>query len=79
MWAAFMYAEGERSQSMLYYILGSNKLNSSFKWSFDESTGLKTGAQNVHKALPSRGVFVQFSNLVADGSAFIIYACGMIR
>lgn len=78
-WAAFMYAEGERSQSMLYQMMGSNKLNSSFKWSFDESTGLKIGSQNVHKALPPRGVFVQYSNLVADGSAFIIYVCGTVR
>ncbi|KAG0555084.1 hypothetical protein KC19_12G143300 [Ceratodon purpureus] len=75
MWAAFMYAEGERSQSMLYQLLGSNKLNSSFKWSFDESVGFKTGMQNVHKALPPLGVFVQYSNLVEDGRAFIIYVC----
>lgn len=79
MWAAFMYAEGERSQSMLYQMMGSNKLNSSFKWSFDESTGLKIASQNVHRALPPHGVFVLYSNLVADGSAFMIYVCGKVR
>jgi len=67
-----MYAEGERSQSMLYQLLsGSNKLNSSFKWSFD--IGFETGRQNLYKAIPQQGVFVQYSNLVEDGRAFLIY------
>jgi tetratricopeptide (TPR) repeat protein len=78
-WAAFMYAEGERSQSMLYQLLDSDKISRSFKWSFDASIGFKTGMQNVHRALPPRGVFVQYSNLVENGRAFIIYVCDTVR
>jgi hypothetical protein len=63
----------------LYQLLDSDKISRSFKWSFDASIGFKTGMQNVHRALPPRGVFVQYSNLVENGRAFIIYVCDTVR